>query len=249
MNWMNTRDRRKIFRQKMSRSAPVQAIIAWIAANYIRFVYFTSRRQLVLPEGVQEYISGEKNCIYAFWHGRLMMVPPYKPRKSPMAVLISQHNDGQLIAMAMRHFSIDTVRGSSSKGGSRAGREVVQLLRDGSNISITPDGPRGPNRQAQAGIIHLARICGKPILPLGISCSRHKALRSWDRMQIALPFGKIAACIAEPVIVPENADAETTEQARLLLEERLNAATRRADELVGLSAARSNKSATQRGEG
>lgn len=246
MNWLGLRDRKKIFRQKMSRSAPVQAVIAWIVANYIRFVYFTARRQLVLPEGVQEYISGEKNCIFAFWHGRLMMVPPYKPPLSPMAVLISQHNDGQLIAMAMQHFSIGTVRGSSSKGGSRAGREVVQRLNDGSNISITPDGPRGPNRRAQAGIIHLARMCGKPILPLGISCSRHKALNSWDRMQIALPFGKIAACIAEPVIVPQDADDKTTEQARLLLEERLNAATRQADELVGLSAVRSDKSATQR---
>lgn len=248
MSWLGIRDRMKIFRQKKSRSVFVHAVFAWLASNYIRFVFFTARRQLVLPEGVQDYISGEKNCIFAFWHGRLMMVPPYKPPLSPMAVLISQHNDGQLVAMAMKRFSIDTVRGSSSRGGSRAGREVVQRLKEGSNISITPDGPRGPNRQAQAGIIHLARMCGKPILPLGISCSRHKALKSWDRMQIALPFGKIAACIAEPVFVPEDADDETTERARLLLEERLNAATRQADELVGLSAARSEKSATQRGE-
>jgi lysophospholipid acyltransferase (LPLAT)-like uncharacterized protein len=246
MTWLQLRDRIKIFRQRLSRSGPVQWLVTLILANYIRLVWYSSRRIIELPDATRPYQDGEKNCIFAFWHGRLIMVPPFKPRNRPMHVLISRHNDGELIAQTVERFGITTIRGSTSRGGSKAGRDVVRLYRDGDNISITPDGPRGPNRQAQAGVIHLARMCNAPIVPISISVSPHKALKSWDRMQIALPFGKLAACVGEPVAVEHDAGEEAVEAARLSLETTLNTLTARADELVGLSAAHSIRSARHR---
>lgn len=245
MNWPEFRDRLKIHRQKLSRSAFVQGLATWVLAQYIRLVYRTSRRRFEIPEASQPYRDGEESCIFAFWHGRLMMIPPYKPPHRPMHVMISHHNDGELIAQTVARFGIGTIRGSSSKGGMLAGRDVIKLARQGDNISITPDGPRGPNRQVQEGIILLARLSGKPIIPVSYSTSRHKALKSWDRMQIPLPFGRLAACVGEPITVAKGGE-EAIEQARLRLEEELNRLTSRADMLVGISEEHSARSATQR---
>jgi lysophospholipid acyltransferase (LPLAT)-like uncharacterized protein len=246
MNWLHIRDRIKIQRQKLSRTPFVQSLATFILAYYIRLVWHTSRRIIEIPATTHPYQSGEKNCLFAFWHGRLMMVPPFKPKGRGMHVLISQHNDGELIARTVARFGITTVRGSTSSGGSKAGRDVVKLFRKGDNVAITPDGPRGPNRQAQAGIIHLSRMCQAPIVPLSISMSHHKALKSWDRMQIPLPFGRLAACVGAPIAIMREGDEDAVEQARLDLEQQLTQLTFRADELAGLSATRSDKSATQR---
>lgn len=246
MNWLSIRDRIKIFRQRLSRTRFVQWLASCVLAHYIRLVWHSNRRIIeIAPESIP-YRDGERNCLYAFWHGRLIMIPPFKPKGRGMHVLISRHNDGELIAKTVARFGITTVRGSSSKGGSQAGRDVVRLFRQGDNVSITPDGPRGPNRQAQAGIIHLARMCDAAIVPISYSSSRHKALKSWDRMQIPLPFGRFAACIGAPIIPMRDSDTAAVEAARLSLENTLNALTARADELVGISEARSLKSATQR---
>lgn len=240
------RDRIKIYRQQLSRAGWVQSSIGWLIAQYIRLIYHSSTRIRELPEAAHAYADGSKSCIFAFWHGRLIMIPPNKPPKRPMHVLISQHNDGELIAQASARFDIHTVRGSTSKGGMLAGRDIVKLARKGDNISITPDGPRGPNRKAQAGIIQLARMCDKPIVPISYSTSRHKALKSWDQMQIPLPFGRMATCVGEPIHIARDCDEAEIEQARAALEERLNQLTARADMLVGLSEEQSMASTAQR---
>lgn len=196
------RDRIKIYRQHLSRAGWVQGSIGWLIAQYIRLIYHSSTRIRELPEAAHPYADGSKSCIFAFWHGRLIMIPPNKPPKRPMHVLISQHNDGELIAQASARFDIHTVRGSTSKGGMLAGRDIVKLARKGDNISITPDGPRGPNRKAQAGIIQLARMCDKPIVPISYSTSRHKALKAGIRCRFPCPSGAWPPASANPSISP-----------------------------------------------
>ena len=240
--WRHIRDRIKRFRQRISRTRLAQSMISWLIAFYIRFVYYTSRKEFICDPSALPYANGEKNVIYAFWHGRLMMIPPFKPRNFPMHVLISRHNDGELIALTLKRFNISTIRGSSSKGGSKAAREVVSAFRDGGNISITPDGPRGPNRKAQAGIITLARLCKSPIVPLAYACSGHKALRSWDRMHLALPFGRLVLCIG--AVLPAPTDNVPLEEQLLTIETALNEVTARADIAAGLSTEQAEFSAT-----
>lgn len=227
------RDRFKRSRQRISRGRFTQELFAFLAASYIRLVHLTARRKVICHPSALPYFNGEKQAIFAFWHGRLPMVAPFKPKSRPLHVLISHHNDGELIALTLKHFDIRTVRGSTSSGGRAAARNVIRLMVEGSNITITPDGPRGPNHIVQAGIVTLARLCNAPIIPVAVSCSRHTRLRSWDRMQVGLPFGRMVICVGEAMDIPDG-ENEEMEEVRQKLETALNQATADADRGAGL---------------
>ena len=132
----------------------VCTLIAW----YIRLVYYTSWRRMEVHPDTALYVHGERQAIFAFWHGRLMMMAMLKPYKRHMNIMISKHRDGELIACTMHKFGFGTVRGSSSRGGAVAAKQVIKALQAGDNISITPDGPRGPAMKLQPGIITIAEI-------------------------------------------------------------------------------------------
>lgn len=234
-SWLLIRDRIKIFRQRLSRTRGAQALAAAILATYIRLIYYTSQHINIWHPDAAPYQRGDQNAIFAFWHGRLIMVPPFKPKQRPMFVLISHHNDGELITRTLGHFDIDTVRGSTSSGGGKAALSVVRIFQNGGNITITPDGPRGPRCKVQMGIVHLARLTGAAVVPVAVASSRFKMLRSWDRMHIAYPFGKLAICTEEPIRIAEDASDEMLEQVRISIEQGLNRATAKADEAVGIS--------------
>lgn len=229
---LHLRQQFKSYRQRISRAPHVQRFIAWVLAGHIRFVHATSRFTLVAPESAAPYLSGEKPAIFAFWHGRLMMAAPFRPKSRAMKVLVSHHNDGELIAMTVAALKVGTIRGSSSSGGSKAARNIVRAFRSGHNIGITPDGPRGPFQTAQSGIIQLARLCDCPIIPVSLSGSLHTNMKSWDRMQIAFPFGRLVGTVGEPMFIGPEGDDASIERARLLLEERLNAVTDQADAIA-----------------
>lgn len=232
--WKAFRDRMKRLRQKLSRTQAAQSAFAWFVAAYIRLIYFTSRKQFICHPDSLPYYSGEKNAIFAFWHGRMILVPPYKPKSRPMHVLISHHNDGELIAQSLEYFGLGTVRGSSSSGGSRAIREVQRLFKKGANIAITPDGPRGPNREVQPGVAYLARLCKTSVIPVSFAAVRYKELRSWDRMMIPTPFNRFAMCVGAPLHLDleAKADETTTLQEREIIKQALNAVTQEAENAV-----------------
>jgi lysophospholipid acyltransferase (LPLAT)-like uncharacterized protein len=148
-------------------------------------------------------------------------------------MLISQHRDGQFIARTVAHFGIDTVAGSSSKGGSAALRSMLRSLKQGECVGITPDGPRGPRMRASDGIVHVARMSGVPVIPCGFSSRRRKLLGSWDRFTVALPFSKGVFVWGEPIRVPADATPEQLEQARAAIETGLTAVTQSADRAMG----------------
>ena len=172
--------------------------------------------------------------IAAFWHNRLLMAPTGWRSQAPLSVLISQHRDGELIARTVHQFGVHTVRGSTTRGGSKALRELLLALKNGSNVAITPDGPRGPCMRAQSGIILLARLSGAPIVPSTYSVSRRKLASSWDRFIIALPFSRGLYLWGAPIHVARDADDEALETARLKLENTLNELTTTADRLMGV---------------
>lgn len=116
-----------------------------------------------------------------------------------MHVLISHHRDGELIAKVIKHFDIEAVRGSSSRGAREALRNMIKLINAGDNISITPDGPRGPALVAQEGAATLARLANRPLLPVTFSATRCWRLSSWDRFMIPKPFSTIVVKVGEPL--------------------------------------------------
>jgi lysophospholipid acyltransferase (LPLAT)-like uncharacterized protein len=188
-----------------------QALLAWLFASYIRFVFVTSRKKFIYDNLALPYMRGERNAIFAFWHGRMMLCPTICPPGRAMHVLISEHRDGKLISSVIKHFNQDTIVGSSSKGGSEAVKVILRAIKAGDNISITPDGPRGPFQEAAMGVVTIARLSKKPVLPVTFSSDHVKRLKSWDRFMLALPFGRIAFCVGAPIMV-EQGDEEAARQ-------------------------------------
>jgi len=152
-------------------------------------------------------------------------------RSVPINMLISDHQDGQLIARTVSHLGIKTVVGSTSKGGAKAVREMIKLIRGGEYVGITPDGPRGPRMRSSEGAVVVARLSGVPLIPVSFSTSRGKNLRSWDRFLVAMPFGRGVFVWGEPIYVGR----DNVDQARKNLEDSLNRLTKEADQHVGRS--------------
>lgn len=199
-------------------------------AAHIGLVRRTTRWRAVNDEAARAAWAGERPVIVAFWHNRLAMMPYCWPSARPFHMLISSHPDGQLIARTVKHFGIETVAGSSTRGGSEALRSLVRLIKSGVSVGITPDGPRGPRMHASDGAIALARLSGTPILPAAVSVSRRMVMNSWDKLIVALPFGDGAMVWGEPIHVTGDADAGALRQR---LESELNRVSAEADQLVG----------------
>lgn len=203
-----------------------QSALAFLLSLYIRLVVLTSRVVYIIDPQAEPYLHGEQNAIFAFWHGRMMVLPCFHPPHRQMHVLISFHRDGRLISQVIGHFKEKTITGSTSRGGAEAVRHIVRLLKNGDNISITPDGPRGPAQVAEMGVATIARLAKKPVLPVTFYASRHKRLRSWDSFMVALPFSRIVFCVGAPVVI-ETVD----ENSRLAIETTMNALVEKADAL------------------
>ncbi len=214
-------------------SNAVQSVVCWLAATYIRLVYFTSRWQVVRGHIPAAYWDAGKPFILTFWHGRLLFVPHLWHRAGVIHMLISGHRDGQLIARTVQHLGIDAVTGSSSKGGGAALRRMVSMLKSGEYVGITPDGPRGPRMRASEGVVALARLSGAAVIPATYSATRRRVLGSWDRFVVALPFCRGVFVWGEPIEIPRDTDSEMQEEYRQRIEDALNTLCREADLMVG----------------
>jgi lysophospholipid acyltransferase (LPLAT)-like uncharacterized protein len=229
-----------MFSSKRLASAPwVQKAIGVTAAEYLRLVWNTTRFVLEPPE-IYETIEQELPVIVAMWHGQHFLVPFIKPQteKFRAKVLISRHRDGEINAIAAERLGIGTIRGSGDhgsefnrKGGVGAFREMLDALQEGYSIALTADIPKVA-RVCGLGIVKLASLAGRMILPIAIATTRRIELSSWDHAAINLPFGRGARTVGAPVRVPRDADDAALETARLAVQASLNAATKRAYEIA-----------------
>jgi lysophospholipid acyltransferase (LPLAT)-like uncharacterized protein len=146
-------------------------------------------------------------------------------------VLISEHADGQLMAEACRHLGFRVVRGSATRGGARAIRKMCRLSRS-THLAITPDGPRGPRRIVQPGVVYLAALTGLPIVPFGIAFERAWRMTSWDRFAVPWPWSGAVCVTAEPIHVPEDVRRDQLEHYRRLVQQAMDTACERAERMV-----------------
>ncbi len=217
----------------LTRGPAAQEAVNWLAAQYARLAHLTGRPRALHPEhrDAAHAMAGGA-AIYAFWHARLPLMWAFPGvDRERTHVLISAHRDGRLIARVMERLGLHVVTGSKSKGGAQALLGMIRLLRRGACIGITPDGPRGPRMRVQEGTIALARAAGVPILPITFSARKAKYFKSWDRLQMPLPFSEGVYVFGAPIVVPR--DAPDMEPYRLALEESLNAITAEADRAMG----------------
>ena len=172
---------------------------------------------------VRSWEDEGRQFILAFWHRHLILMR-YAYRGSRMSVLVSQSWDGELTSQTLAHLGIDTSRGSTSRGGAAALRDLLRRARAGSDLAFTPDGPRGPLRKVQPGIVVAAAVTGFPVVPVAIGATRHKLLRSWDRMLVPLPGARVEVVYGAPLTIPSRAaigaGVERIEQALLAAENR-----------------------------
>jgi hypothetical protein len=204
----------------------IPRIYSWI----LRILALTIRKKVYYKEYPEKFWDQGRYVIAAFWHQRLLMMP-FLPHKGKVGMMISQHRDGEFIARAVKLFGIDSVRGSTTRGGLGALRGMVRFFQTGANLAITPDGPQGPKHIAQMGVVELARLTSAPIVPVAYSASRKKIFNSWDHFILPLPFCKVAYVWGEPIFVPRHLHNEELEEKRLLVQERLRRVTEEADSL------------------
>jgi lysophospholipid acyltransferase (LPLAT)-like uncharacterized protein len=167
--------------------------------------------------------------IYAVWHGRILLLPYLYGRRGIHA-LASRSRDGEMVARWIRHFGLEPVRGSSTRGGGEALRVLTRALRDGREVVVVPDGPRGPREVLKPGVIALARLSGAPIVPAAVGASREWRLRSWDEFRIPRPFASCVVRFGEPIHVGRGADRAGEEAARKDVETALHLLSWRVDE-------------------
>jgi lysophospholipid acyltransferase (LPLAT)-like uncharacterized protein len=168
--------------------------------------------------------------LFALWHGR-MFLSIQAHRGEGIATMASQSKDGELIARWLEKNGYVVVRGSTTRGGSQALREMVRLVRSGRHAALTVDGPKGPPRVVQHGVLQLARLTGAWILPITSSCSKPRFLASWDRYLLPYPFSKAVVAYGEPFPIPQDMSDEA---ALARIASALDAATGQADAAAGV---------------
>jgi hypothetical protein len=185
------------------------AIVSFLAASFIRGLRATVRIRHHGDERLREWERRDEHFILAFWHRHLLLMP-YAYRGRRISVLVSQSKDGELIARTVARLGIDSSRGSSSRGGIAGMRTLLRKAGDGWDIAFTPDGPKGPLREVQPGVILAAAATGLPIQPVAIAASRAKLLNSWDRFVVPLPFSAVHFVYGEPLAVERRGNLEET---------------------------------------
>lgn len=180
----------------------------------VTLIGVTLRYRMQDPHGVLA-ATPTGPLIFVFWHNRIFLMPHlfrkyWRPRgRDRVAVLISRSKDGQLLAEALAAFGLRCVRGSSSRGGAEALREMTGLVQEGFDIGITPDGPRGPKYVLQPGCVILAQRTGVTIIPVSYDTNWKITLKSWDAFMIPVPFARCTIQIGAPLTVSPDADIET----------------------------------------
>ena len=215
---------KKILRTKLAYS-----FICWIASKYIKFVSLTLKWKYLNKKHADTLWKNNENFILCFWHGRLLMMPLSWKKEKKINMLISEHPDGQLISKTVKYFGINTIHGSTSKGGTKAIRNIIESLKSGQSVGITPDGPRGPKMKINSSIIKIASLTGFKILPLSCSVKNKFFLKSWDKFLVALPFGKGCFAWGEPLKIKKKITKEEDLKLSNKLEKILLKLTKEAD--------------------
>lgn len=200
--------------------------LPWLAACLVRLLAATLRKEIVGEAPVRALWEARQPIVLVYWHDQLLMMP-FGYRGPGAKGLISASRDGEYLARTMAHLGVGAVRGSSNRGGRAAFREMLAMAREPVDLAITPDGPKGPRHEVKEGVIQLARLSGRPVVPMAFVCSRGHRFASWDRFLLPYPFGRGVYAFGDPLYYDQ---AESVEQFRLRVQAAIEDNIHRAEE-------------------
>jgi lysophospholipid acyltransferase (LPLAT)-like uncharacterized protein len=227
-------------RKPLAQSRFVKNVAASLLANAFRFVKLTN--PLVAgSDDVNRLYTELQPGIIALWHGQHLLVPSHHKRNESLVAMVSRSADAELNAMVLKKLGLEAVRGSGGrgntnhmdKGGARALIALKKALDAGKNVAMIADITKGAPREAGLGIVTLAKISGRPVVPTAVTTSRRLVLeKSWDKTTINLPFGRGAFVYGDPIYVPADADDAEMERKRQEITAGLNTVTELACRMV-----------------
>ena len=229
-----------VLRKRLVGSSAFKSALVWSLAHGLRFINLTNPMLAGSRERVVEQ-SQYAPAIAALWHGQHIMGPFIKPDDIDMVALFSRSADAELNAQVAQKLGFGIVRGSggrantsqTEKGGARALIALKKALDAGKSVAMIADIPHGTPREAGLGIVMLARLSGRPVVPAAYASSRRKVLeKTWDKTVINLPFGRAAVALGEPIFVDRDADDAEMERKRREVTDALNAVTAQAYAMV-----------------
>lgn len=177
----------------------------------------TLRWEVENADAWRRHVSAGQPVIYVLWHSTLLPIS-YMHRGQGVFAMTSQSEDGEYISRLLQHWGSGAARGSSSKGGDTALRELVRTIRSGRSAAITPDGPRGPKEVMKPGVVQLAQLSGAPLVPVAAGASNAWRMKSWDGFVVPKPFSRVRVAYAEPVIVERGVSREALDDIAAQLE-------------------------------
>jgi len=190
-------------------------ILPYILYFVVKFIYSTNKKVYHHPK-----LDDGEAFIFVAWHGDLLGQPQnyfqFRP-KGCVKTMISHNKDGEIIAKIYSLLGTGLIRGSSSKGAAKALISTIKEIKSGSDVALTPDGPRGPRHSVADGVIAIAQKSGARIITLNTKPSKYWQFRSWDKFIMPKPFGKIDFYLSEPYDIK---DLEF-EEARELIKQKL----------------------------
>ncbi|WP_419906339.1 lysophospholipid acyltransferase family protein [Hoeflea sp.] len=217
-------------------SGTFQNIAASFVYNSLRFVFWSNRKS---PEydDLEAAVAGKLPVIIALWHGQQLLTQFVYADNKSVAALVSRSRDAEINARVLRLSGVRVIRGSGGrerrqtarKGGVGALKGMTDALAEGLNIVMIADISKGAPRQSGDGIIALAKLSGRPIVPMAVATSRyHVVEKSWDKTTINLPFGRVCLKLGAPITVPRNASDAELEEYRQKVTDELNSVTDKA---------------------
>lgn len=170
-------------------------------------------RYRILDDGPWRRLRAEhRPFVFVLWHGGLLPLT-FRHRGEGITVLVSEHSDGEIIARVIEAWGYRTIRGSTTRGASRALLGLIRELSDGHELAVTPDGPRGPARKFQAGALVAAQRADVPLVPITLAVDRAWNFGSWDRFLVPKPFARVTIAYGAPTAVGGSSSREAVMEA------------------------------------
>lgn len=212
------------------------AIAAPVLTGYLRGLEATARRRVDGLKHIEPFLADGRPVIPCFWHQQIIAAAvsllELRPKGLNLGFLVSPSRDGEIPAKVFSRRGVAVIRGSSSRTGARAMRDLyLAISRDGISPCNTPDGPRGPLYHFKTGPLMLAQMTGAPVVPVAAAASRYRQFNSWDRFRLPKWGCRLALVFGEPRFVDKQTPAEQLETGAASLGEDLMRLSEHADRL------------------